>query len=139
MPIDPYNHAQMTNLVMQIKELERELEKIREELPTWKKRVFLAEDKGMHELAAQAEAKVEEMRARGRQVKLELETLEMEKDMLRKQNRMPKGHEVEQAEAMVEQVRQGGLVDPDAGELNALDTEQDELDAQLAALKKKFQ
>lgn len=139
MPIDPYNHAQMTNMVMQIKELERELEKIREELPTWKKRVFLAEDKGMHELAAQAEAKVEQMRARGRQVKLELETLEMEKDMLRKQNRMPQGHEVEQAEAMVEQVRMGGLVDPDAAELNALDPQQDELDAQLDALKKKFQ
>lgn len=139
MPIDAYDHAVMTNLIMRIKELDRDLDKICEELPVWEKRIQLAHHKGLPDLARQAEEKFNELRAKGKEIKLELETLEMERDMLRKQSRMPKGMEVERAEHMVEQVRQGGLVDPDAAELNALDAKSDSLDAQLAALKKKFQ
>ena len=137
--MDPYQHAQMTHLVMRQKELERELESLRQDLPTWERRVQLAQEKGMAELAQQAQEKVAQVRARGRQVKLELETLDMEKDMLRKQHRMPSGQPVAQAEAMLEQVRAGGLVDPDRAELDRLDTKGEALDDALAALKKKLQ
>ena len=129
MPIDPYLHAQMTNLVMREKELLQEEEKLKEDIPLWSKRVKLATDKGMHDLARQAQEKLDELTAREGSLRTELDTIGMEKDMIRKQSRMPSGNEVARAEAMLEQVRQGGLVDPDRA---SFEQEMRDLEAEVA-------
>ncbi len=113
MPMDPVIKAEMTHLVMRAKELKEELKEIEKDLPTWIKRVELARDKGRPELARQAGEKVLQMRKRRDEIGQKLDFIDQEKSVLRKQARRPSGIEVERAEHMVEQVRQGGLIDPD--------------------------
>jgi phage shock protein A len=113
MPIDAFVHAQMKNLMMRKKSAEEELTKVRADGQLWKGRVQLAQEKNLTELAVQAEEKLVSLRSRRDELKFELEKIEQEKDVLRYQARRPSGDEVERAEFMVEQVRQGGLIDPD--------------------------
>lgn len=113
MPIDAFVHAQMKNLMMRKKSAEEELTKVRADGQLWKGRVQLAQEKNLTELAVQAEEKLVSLRSRRDELKFELEKIEQEKDVLRYQARRPGGDEVERAEFMVEQVRQGGLIDPD--------------------------
>lgn len=127
MPIDASLHAQMTHFVMREKELQKELLKLQEDLPLWTKRVSLARQHGKDDLADQAQEKLSELQSKESAMRLELETIEMEKDMLRKQSRRPKDSpEVARAEAALEQIRMGGLVDPDRTdierELEQMDT-----------------
>lgn len=110
---DPVVHARMTQLKLDEKKLTEEKAKLVEEVPVWERRVGLAKQKGMHDLAAEAEQRVVEVKTRIKEIELKLETLEMDKDMLRYESRRPSGREVERAEAMLDQVRLGGLVDPD--------------------------
>ena len=113
MPIDPVIQAEMKNLVIRSKQLEKELAKIDEDLPMWERRVDLARQKNRPELAMQAAEMADDMRTRKKEITTELDVIQQEKDMLRYQARRPKGVEVERAEMMLEEVRMGGLVDPD--------------------------
>ncbi len=120
--VDPGIHAEMTILVQREKELERMIEDLDDEqLPLWKKRVKLAEKKGMHDLATQAEERVRLLEEKREEAALELDSIEMKKDMLRKESRRPTGEEVQRAEALLESVRQAGLVDPDRKEWEELE------------------
>ncbi len=113
MPIDPVIQAQMTDLMMRKKRLEEELAQVRVEGPKWRQRVELAQNKGLTDLASQASEKLEELRAKNRELKFELEKIDQERDVLRYQARRPSGEEVDRAERMLEEVRMGGLIDPD--------------------------
>ncbi len=113
MPMDPYLHAQMKNLMMRKKSAEQELTQVRKDGHLWKGRKQLAEEQGRPELAEKAEEKLVGLRTRRDELKFELDKIEQEKDMLRYQSRRPSGNEVERAEMMVEFVRQGDLIDPD--------------------------
>ena len=112
--MDPVVHARMTMIIQEEKKLGEERQKIVLEIPVWERRVTLATQKGMTELAGEASQRVGELRARIKEIDLKLETMQMDKDMLRYESRRPSGREVERAEAMLEQVRLGGLVDPDS-------------------------
>lgn len=115
--MDPVLHAEMALLVQREKKLEEEQKALLEEITLWRRRVELAKDKGMTDLAGEASERVKQLAERGRAVDLELDVIEMDKSMLRKQSRRPDGREVERAEALLESFRQGGLVDPDEASL----------------------
>ncbi len=115
--MDPVLHAEMALLVQREKKLEEERKALLEEITLWRRRVELAKDKGMTDLAGEASERVKQLAERGRAVDLELDVIEMDKSMLRKQSRRPDGREVERAEALLESFRQGGLVDPDEASL----------------------
>lgn len=117
MPINPVIQAEMKSLVMRAKQLEKDLAKIQEELPMWEKRVDLATQKGMPDLARQAAEKADTMRQQQREYTTQLDVIAQEKDMLRYQARRPSGIEVARSEMMLEEVRLGGLVDPDKAKL----------------------
>jgi len=113
--MDPVIHAEMTILIRREKELEEEILELQsEEIPLWSKRVGLAENKGMAELADEARGRVRELQAQLDKNQKELDSIDMQKSMLRYESKRPSGNEVERAEALLEQVRAAGLVDPDA-------------------------
>lgn len=116
--VNPGIHAEMALLIHREKELEEELDKLTGEIPVWKKRVKLARDKGMDELAGEALQRARELDARARSCASELESIEQQKQMLRYEARRPSGKEVERSEALLESVRLGGLVDPDEASLD---------------------
>lgn len=128
--VNPGIHAEMANLIQREKDLEEKLDELEKEIPVWKNRVKLARDKGMEELAAEAGQRADELDAKAKKYAAELDSIEQQKEMLRYEARRPSGREVERAEAMVESVRLGGLVDPDEA---ALEREFDDLAAQKAA------
>lgn len=115
--MDPSYRHEMAYLIREEKRLEEDLEKLREEFATWKRRVALAQEKGHPELAAQATERVDELRTRGHAAREELELIAAKKRLLIRQARRPDGVEVARAEAMLEEVRQGGLIDPDEASL----------------------
>ncbi len=115
--MDPLIHAEMSLLVQREKKLEEEKAVLVEEMSVWKRRVELAKTKGMTELAQEAGARLVQTSERGRAVSLELEVIEMEKSILRKESRRPDGKEVARAEALLESFRQSGLVDPEEASL----------------------
>lgn len=117
MPIDPVLQAQMTNLIMREKDLEKELAQLAKDVPMWTKRVELARSKGMSDLARQAAEKAAELTRRRAEVQTELDVIDQEKGMLRYQAKRPSGVEVARAEMMLEEVRLGGLVDPDKAQM----------------------
>jgi len=117
MPIDPVLQAQMTNLIMREKDLEKELEQLAKDVPMWTKRVELARSKGMSDLARQAAEKADELTRRRAEVQTELDVIDQEKGMLRYQAKRPSGVEVARSEMMLEEVRLGGLVDPDKAQM----------------------
>lgn len=119
--VDPVIHAEMTILIRREKELEEQLAELKEELPVWAKRVRLAEDKGMTDLADEARVRARELKAKYDKAQQELDSIDMQKSMLRHQSRRPSGNEVERAEALLEQVRQAGLVDPDKAKWDELE------------------
>ena len=111
--VDPVVHAKMTMLIQQEKKLKDELATIQDELPTWEKRVQLAKQKGMIDLARQARERADQLTSRVAAIEHEFEVIQMDKDMLRYEAKRPSGAEVERAEALLDSVRLGGLVDPD--------------------------
>lgn len=121
--MDPVVHARMTMIIQEEKKLGEEKQKIVLEIPVWERRVTLATQKGMTELAGEASQRVGELKTRIKEIDLKLETMQMDKDMLRYESRRPSGREVERAEAMLEQVRLGGLVDPDSKDQEFKDLE----------------
>lgn len=121
---DPVTHARMTMLIQQEKKLKEELKKLDEELPMWSGRVELALKKGKEDLARQAQQRVRDLQERQLDVRHELDSITSQKKDLRFQARRPSGREVQRSEAMVESVRQGGLIDPDEA---SLERELDEL------------
>lgn len=123
--VDPGIHAEMTILIRREKELQRIIEELEtEEIPLWEKRVKLADQKGMSDLADEAAGRVAELRHKIAESNRELESIEMQKSMLRYESKRPSGREVERAEAMVESVRLAGLVDPDKSEWDKLQQKQ---------------
>jgi len=122
--VDPVIHAEMTILIRREKELEEEIAELEnEELPLWKKRVSLAEQKGMGDLADEARVRLRELMTKLAKHKTELDSIDMQKSMLRKQSKRPSGREVDRAEALLEQVRAAGLVDPDRQKWDDLERE----------------
>lgn len=117
--MDPSYRHEMAYLIREEKRLEEDLEKLREEFATWKRRVTLAEEKGQPELAAQALERVDELRQKGHAAKEELGLLQAKKRLVIRAARQPDGAEVARAEALLEDVRQGGLIDPDEASLEA--------------------
>ncbi len=128
--VNPGIHAEMANLIQREKELEEKLAELEKEIPVWKKRVKLARDKGMSDLAAEAGERADLLESQAKKAVTELDHIQQQKDMLRYESRRPSGREVERAEAMVESVRMGGLIDPDEA---ALDREFKDLAAKSAA------
>jgi Cdc6-like AAA superfamily ATPase len=125
--MDPYIHERMTQVVAAGKKLKEELLKLQADIPVWDKRVVMAQERGMGELAEQAAAHVAGLRERAAKVEVELEILREERRQLKFESAAAPGREiVERTEAMVDSVRIGGLVDPDKAklenELNALPT-----------------
>lgn len=120
--VDPVIHAEMTILVRREKELNEQVADLEsKELPLWAKRVQLAENKGMADLADEARGRLRELQAQLTSAKGELDSIEMQKSMLRHQARRPSGVEVARAEHLVEQARLAGLVDPDRADWDELE------------------
>lgn len=118
MPIDPYIHERMTQVVAAGKKLKEELLKLQADIPMWDKRVVMAQERGMAELAQQAADHVAGLRQRAQQVEVELEILREERRQLQFENTVQPGRDiVARTEAMVDSVRIGGLVDPDKAKL----------------------
>lgn len=132
------HHAEMTYLVRREKELERDLEQLRDQFATWKERIELAEDAGRAELAEKARDKITSLRAEGRQIRNELQSIVKQKKNLRRESRRPTGEETRRAEALLESFRQSGLVDPEEAQMKreledaAADAELDEFKKQAA-------
>ena len=121
--VDPGIHAEMTILIRREKELEAEIRELEEdELPLWRKRVGLAEDKGMSDLADEARGRLRELQEKVAKNRAELDSIDMQKSMLRHEARRPSGNEVARAEALLEQVRLAGLVDPDRSKWDELES-----------------
>lgn len=129
MPTDAGLHAQMTYLIQEEKRYEEQLAELTEKLELWKKRVQLAEQKGMPDLADEARERARTLMTDFKEAEVKLETLQHEKKMLRKDARRPTGEEVARAEAMLERLRQSGIVDPDEA---ALEREFDDIAAEQA-------
>lgn len=129
MPTDAGLHAQMTYLIQEEKRYEEELTELTEKVELWKKRVQLAKEKGMPDLADEARERVHGLMADLKDKEVKLETLQHEKTMLRKDARRPTGEEVARSEAMLERLRQSGIVDPEEA---ALEREFDDLSSEQA-------
>ena len=110
--MDPVLHAEMTQLVSDEKDYTIERADLVKDFPTWKKRVALATDKGMHELAEEAKNRVEEMRLRISEIDIELEMIEDKKKRLRYESQRPSGDELRRSTALLNSMK-GGIVDPD--------------------------
>ena len=129
MPMDAGIHAQMTYLIQEEKRYEEKLSELTEQVELWKKRVQLAKEKDELELAGEARERVQKLMADRKEADVKLETIRHEKQMLRKDARRPSGEEVARAEAMLERLRQSGIVDPDEA---ALEREFEEMHAEQA-------
>lgn len=122
--VDPGIHAEMTILVRREKELRKLVDELDEkEIPTWERRVQLALQKGMNELADEAEQRVIELRKKASEARLELDSIDMQKSMLRYESKRPSGREVERSEALLESIRLAGLVDPDRSDFDNLEAQ----------------
>lgn len=129
MPIDPGLHAHMTYLVQQEKKYREQADELEEEIELWKKRVRLAEDKGMADLADEARQRARSLIQERREVGVQLDMIDTEKGMLRKESRRPSGEEVARSEEILRRWKESGLVDPDEA---VLEREFDEMDAEMA-------
>lgn len=111
--MDPVLHSEMTQLVTDEKEYTKERAELVKDFPTWKKRVELATNKGMLELAEEAKVRVEEMRLRISEIDIELEMIEDNKKRLRYESQRPSGDELRRSTALLNSMKEGGVVDPD--------------------------
>ncbi len=129
MPIDPVIHAHMTYLVQKEKKARERADGLEEEIDLWKKRVRLAEERGMPDLADEARQRAKKLIAERRELEDQFDLIATEKGMLQKESRMPTGDEVARAEELLRRWKESGLVDPDEA---VLEREFDELDAERA-------
>ncbi len=129
-------HGEMTVLVRREKELERELEDLRDDFGTWKERVELAENAGRDELAEKARKRIDDLRFEGQKLKHELEEIVKKKKELRLESKRPTGEETRRAQALLKSFKESGLVDPDDAQLEAdIEKAAKDDDAALEALK----
>jgi hypothetical protein len=119
----------MTYLVQREKKEREEADKLDEEIEVWKKRVPLAESRGMTDLTDQARERVRQLVARRRELQTQLDLIGTEKAMLRRESRRPDGHEVAYAEELLRRWQESGLVDPDEA---VLERQFDEINAEQA-------
>lgn len=129
MPTDAGLHAQMTFLIQEEKRFEATLRSLSEDAELWKTRVQLADDKDRPELARQARERLNEVLTDVQEAQVKLDTIKYEKQRLRREARRPTGVEVERAEAMVDRLRQSGVIDPEEA---MLEQELDEVAAEQA-------
>ena len=118
MAMDPGIREELKQVVMRMKMLQREREQLLKDKELWTTRVHLATSKGLSDLAAQAQAKADDVEAKLTRNQLDLHQFEIEKDRLRYQSKRPSGQEVARSQAMLERVREGGLIDPDKAQLD---------------------
>lgn len=118
MSVDPVIHAHMAYLVQKEKKERAEAERLEKEIELWKKRIALAQGRGMAELAEQARERARELVQRRRDLETQLELIDTEKAILRKESRRPGGREVAYAEALLARWQESGLVDPDQAVLD---------------------
>ena len=118
MPVDPVIHAHMAYLLQQEKKELEEAHKLEDEIEVWKKRIQLAEGRGMQELADQARERARALVQRRRELQTRLDMIDTEKGMLRKESRRPGGREVAYAEELLARWQESGLVDPDQAVLD---------------------
>ena len=111
--MDPVIHAEMTLLLKDEREFTEERVSLVKDLPIWKKRVELAENKSMFDLAEEAGARIETMRLRISEIDIELEMIEEKKKALRYESRRPSGDELRRSTALLNAMKEGGVVDPD--------------------------
>ncbi len=110
--MDPVLHAEMTQLLRDEKEYVEERTTLVRDFPTWKKRVELATNKGMLELAEEAQGRVDEMHLRISEIDIELEMIEDKKKHLRYESKRPSGEELRRSSALLNAMKEGGLIDP---------------------------
>jgi hypothetical protein len=136
--MDPVIHAHMTYLIQQENKAEERADELEDDIELWKKRVRLAEDKGMPELADEARERARELIAERRSLEVDLEMIATEKSILRKESRRPTGEEVARSEEILRRWRDSGLVDPEEA---VLERELDDLAAEQATeeLKREMQ
>lgn len=111
--MDPVIHAEMTFLLKDEREYTDERATLVKDFPIWKKRVTLATSKSMFDLATEAEARVEEMRLRISEIDIELAMIEEKKKALRYESKRPSGDELRRSNALLNAMKEGGVVDPD--------------------------
>jgi hypothetical protein len=119
----------MTYLVQKEKKARQRADGLEDEIELWKKRVRLAEEKGMPDLADEARQRTKKLISERRELEVELDMIDTEKGMLRKESRRPSGEEVARAEETLRRWEESGLVDPDEA---VLEREFDEMDAEMA-------
>lgn len=120
--VDPGIHAEMTILVRRENELRKVIDDLEhKDIPVWERRVELALQKGMNELADEAEARLHELRKKASDARLELDAVDMRKSMLRYESKRPAGREVERSQALLDSIRLAGLVDPDRSDFENLE------------------
>lgn len=129
MPVDPVIHAHMAYLLQREKKQRADANQLEEEIEVWKKRVRLADQRGMGELADQARERARELIARRRKLEDEFELIATEKKMLRSESLRPGGQEVARAEELLRRWQESGLVD---GDQAVLAREFDQLNADQA-------
>lgn len=108
--VNPGIRAELAIYIRREREINEELTKLQEEIPVWKRRVDLASEKGMAELANQAQERVDQLLAKRQSLRREIDAIEEKKRGLRYEARRPSGASVRRAEAMVEGAIQAGLI-----------------------------
>lgn len=119
----------MAYLMQREKKQRQEANQLEDEIEVWKKRVRLADERGMSDLADQARQRARELIARRRKLEDEFELIATEKQMLRRESLRPGGQEVARAEELLRRWQESGLVDADQA---VLEREFDQLNAAQA-------
>ena len=129
MPIDPGDHAELAILIRREHSAQAKRETVLDDLELWVERGKLAKAKGELDLARQALERALTAKTSLEAVDLELETIRMAKDVLKRNARKPDESEaVIRAEVLVEQFRMQGLA-PEEQELREM---AEEVEAELA-------
>ncbi len=127
-------HAEMALLIRREKEIERKLQALTDDFKTWKERIAMAKQAGKDELAARAEAKVEELKTDALMLRQELVPIIDQKKKLRRQSQRPSGQELQRSKAILDDFRKSGLIDPEQAQMQEM-ADDAQADQDLDALK----
>jgi hypothetical protein len=133
LPINPGDHAEMAILIRREKLANERIEKATGDLALWVRRGKLAKEKGKLDMARQAMDRAIEAKRILDKAQFELETLQMDKDVLKSGAQMPDDESVIRAEVLVEQFRMQGFA-PEEQELKEMQADV-EAEFELLALK----